>query len=161
MAASKHLEKFTKSQLLTGETVIASQRAYRKDTAFEGLAILTDRRLCFFRAGALSDKFEPFPLSRISSVEARKGLLVFEMKVHTSGDEISLTLMEGADAGADFVRKVQEAMLGEAPATPAPGPAPSGEDPIAQLEKLGGLRAAGVISDEEFAAKKAELLARI
>lgn len=39
--------------------------------------------------------------------------------------------------------------------------AASGGDPLALLERLADLRSKGIISDEEFAAKKAELLARL
>ncbi|MBR5922334.1 MAG: SHOCT domain-containing protein [Clostridia bacterium] len=35
------------------------------------------------------------------------------------------------------------------------------EDPLAQLEKLNKLKEAGIISDEEFNAKKADLLSKI
>jgi hypothetical protein len=42
---------------------------------------------------------------------------------------------------------------------PAPAPAASQEDDMfAQLEKLGQLRDAGVLTDEEFAAQKARIL---
>ena len=34
-------------------------------------------------------------------------------------------------------------------------------DPLAQLEQLGSLRDAGILTDEEFAEKKAALLAQI
>ncbi|MDG4667089.1 SHOCT domain-containing protein [Mycobacterium sp. 236(2023)] len=50
-----------------------------------------------------------------------------------------------------------------AAAPPAPAP-PSSSDPssvIAAIESLAGLHERGILSDEEFAAKKAELLARI
>jgi hypothetical protein len=43
-------------------------------------------------------------------------------------------------------------------AAPAP-PAPTSDDMFAQLEKLGQLRDAGVLTDEEFAAQKARILA--
>ena len=43
-----------------------------------------------------------------------------------------------------------------APATPAPAPAQS--DYIEELQKLAGLRDAGIISEEEFEAKKKQLL---
>jgi hypothetical protein len=48
-----------------------------------------------------------------------------------------------------------------APATaPAPAAAPAGgEDLMAQLKQLGDLKAAGVLTEEEFAAAKAKLLA--
>ena len=42
-----------------------------------------------------------------------------------------------------------------APAQPAPGT----EDVAAQLEKLADLKAKGILTDEEFAAQKAKLLA--
>jgi hypothetical protein len=42
---------------------------------------------------------------------------------------------------------------------PAP-PAPQGDDVIAQLERLGELRASGVLTEAEFDAQKARLLAR-
>lgn len=56
-----------------------------------------------------------------------------------------------------------------APSALAPAPAPSGQpvggttadDVLATLERLGTLRDAGVVTAEEFEAKKAELLARL
>ncbi|MBA2418861.1 MAG: SHOCT domain-containing protein [Nocardioidaceae bacterium] len=47
-----------------------------------------------------------------------------------------------------------------APVT-ATAPAPQAADPIEQLRKLGELRDAGVLSEEEFAAKKADILSRM
>ena len=38
-------------------------------------------------------------------------------------------------------------------------PAPAQVDPIAQLKELGELHSSGVLTDEEFAAQKAKLLA--
>ena len=47
-----------------------------------------------------------------------------------------------------------------APVAPAaPAAASAGDDLMAQLSKLADLKAAGVLSDEEFAAAKAKLLA--
>jgi len=44
-------------------------------------------------------------------------------------------------------------------AAPAPAPAaPAGDDMVAQLKQLADLKAAGILSDEEFAAAKAKLL---
>jgi hypothetical protein len=48
-----------------------------------------------------------------------------------------------------------------APAQPAaPAPAPPAPDRIAQLKQLGELKAQGVLTDEEFAAEKARVLAQ-
>ena len=41
---------------------------------------------------------------------------------------------------------------------PAPSAPPTGDDLTAQLERLGQLRASGVLTEEEFAAQKSRLL---
>lgn len=51
----------------------------------------------------------------------------------------------------------QQGQYSEAPPEAA-APAPA-EDPIAQLKELGELRDKGVLTEEEFAAQKAKLLA--
>lgn len=48
-----------------------------------------------------------------------------------------------------------------AAAPPAPAPPPvqeAADDPVAQIQKLGELRDQGLLTDEEFAAKKAQIL---
>jgi Short C-terminal domain len=49
-----------------------------------------------------------------------------------------------------------------APPPPPPPPAPAGGQPdmLEQLQKLGELRAAGVLTEAEFAAQKAKILAQ-
>ncbi len=44
------------------------------------------------------------------------------------------------------------------PPPAAPAPAPSEDDVISQLERLGALKAQGIITDQEFQAQKAKLL---
>jgi len=46
------------------------------------------------------------------------------------------------------------------PAAPPPAAAPSMDDKIAQLQNLASLKTAGVLTDEEFAAQKAKILAQ-
>ena len=47
-----------------------------------------------------------------------------------------------------------------APPAPAPAPAPAeADDPVARLKELAELKAAGVLTDEEFATMKAKILA--
>jgi hypothetical protein len=41
---------------------------------------------------------------------------------------------------------------------PTPEPAGGGEDTLAQLERLGQLKAQGILTEEEFAAQKAKVL---
>ncbi|RTL06906.1 MAG: SHOCT domain-containing protein [Acidimicrobiia bacterium] len=44
-------------------------------------------------------------------------------------------------------------------AAPAPAPAPAGDDKLDQLQKLGDLKAQGILTDAEFEAQKAKILA--
>ena len=48
---------------------------------------------------------------------------------------------------------------GVAAAQAAPAPAPAADDIMTQIQKLADLKAAGILTDEEFAAAKAKLLA--
>jgi hypothetical protein len=45
------------------------------------------------------------------------------------------------------------------PPAPAPAPAAAGGDMMAELQKLADMKAAGILTDDEFAAAKAKLLA--
>ena len=51
----------------------------------------------------------------------------------------------------------QQARLAQRQAQPAPT-APSGADTLAQLQQLGEMRSAGLLTDAEFAAAKAKIL---
>ena len=46
----------------------------------------------------------------------------------------------------------------EKSAASAPAPAPADDDAMAQLQKLGEMKAQGLLSDEEFSAMKSKLL---
>ena len=50
----------------------------------------------------------------------------------------------------------QQPQYAEAP--PAAAPAPAEDDSMAQLEQLADLHTKGILTDEEFAAKKAQIL---
>lgn len=74
----------------------------------------------------------------------------------------------GTDAGTDAGAGTGPARTGDDDAPRGPSsagpaaPAPStGDDPLRLIERLGGLRDQGLLTDEEFAAKKRELLARL
>ena len=66
----------------------------------------------------------------------------------------------GLGAGVGFGQVVGQAM-GQALTPPAAAPAVSADEVVATLEKLHGLMEKGILSAEEFAAKKAELLKKL
>lgn len=103
----------------------------------------------------------------IASVNSKKsGLTKTEVNVHTPAGAISFRC---SGKEADQFKSLVLRLVGEASqpqvvmqqaAPQAPAPAPK-EDVMGQLQQLGQLRDAGVLSDVEFEAKKAELLGRL
>lgn len=69
--------------------------------------------------------------------------------------------MSNGYAPAGFGGHAAGAPGGHAMPASVPTPASSGDDILAQLERLGGLRDAGVLTPDEFEAKKAEMLRRL
>ena len=64
-----------------------------------------------------------------------------------------------ARAYAEAQQQVQgQQVVYAAPPPAAPAPQAPQEDPIAQLERLGALKAQGILTEEEFAAQKAKIL---
>jgi len=61
---------------------------------------------------------------------------------------------KNVEAYSEAEAEVQAQQVASAP----PPPAPSQDDTIAQLERLGALKAQGILTEEEFAAEKAKVL---
>lgn len=145
------------------ETVgVIAQGTYRSN---QGIAVLTDRRLVFVFHGLVSQAVEDLMLERITSVSTRVGPALGELVVHTAGASAVVGGVVKADLAllADAVRRV--VAQGSAPVVAVPQQAtvqaaPVPADPAEQLRQLAGLRDAGVLTEEEFAAKKAEVLQR-
>jgi hypothetical protein len=128
----------------------------------EGLITVTDRRVLFIDQGMFSSHREDFPYEKISSVQCSKGMLSGKVTIFASGNKAVIDNVmprQQADSIADHIR----GLITAAPASPAPvssgGDAAS--DPYEKLRKLGDLRDAGVLTEEEFNEKKAALLGDI
>ncbi|MGK3708852.1 DUF4429 domain-containing protein [Arthrobacter sp. IK3] len=87
----------------------------------------------------------------------------FGSQTRDAGRDENSMVIYGNDADylalRDAVEKAQRALHQSQAAPPAP-PAPM-DDVYAQLEKLGKLRDAGILTESEFETKKADLLARM
>lgn len=128
-----------------------------------GLVALTDRRLLFVKDGMMSKATEDFPIEKISSVQWNSGLVQGTLTVFASGNKAEITQIYKDDGKriADAIRNRLSGPAGTPQPTPeAPAAAPS-EDVFETLRKLGELRDLGIVTPEEFEAKKAELLRRI
>jgi Bacterial PH domain/Short C-terminal domain len=125
-----------------------------------GLLVLTDRRLIFLFHGWTGQRNEDFPLDTITSISAGSGIAMGSITVFSGGAKAEIKSINKADAKAlaDEVRN-RLATRGVRLTDAAPQTAPP--DVLAQLKQLGELHEAGVLTSEEFEAKKAELLKRL
>ncbi len=76
-----------------------------------------------------------------------------------SGQEQEQAAQEEQAAKAQAYDQQQYAQQQYAPPPPPQPAAPAQTDVITQLQKLGELKAAGILTEEEFAAQKAKILA--
>jgi hypothetical protein len=118
-----------------------------------GLLALTSHRLIFLFAGLVNSAFEDFPISNISSISYKSGMALASIEVYASGNKATIKNVNKADAKeiADAIR----AKLGRPAAATTVQGASSAAD---ELAKWAALRDSGVISAEEFEAKKRQLL---
>lgn len=131
--------------LWQGETV--DRMTVAKHGLGKGVIVLTNRRVFFIQQGMLAHKIEDFPIDRVTSVELSSGWATGSLSVSVPGNKavfVNVNKHDGKDM-ADLIRS----RIGSAP------------DVMAQLRELGELRDAGVVTPEEFEAKKAELLKRL
>jgi hypothetical protein len=111
---------------------------------------------------------EMIPVKSISSVTTKRdGMMNSKVSVITSGNTVDFRV---SHAEAKIVKDTLTSLiLGTHPAQAAPTPPPAPAAPVAQpaaaptaqLQQLASLRDAGILTEEEFAAKKAEILARL
>ncbi|WP_407258274.1 PH domain-containing protein [Klebsiella quasipneumoniae] len=163
MKENNHVEKFKLSHLNSGESVIAWAEGYigkmmgsGKNTQHNGALIVTETRVAFYRKGFIGEVIETIPLKSITSIERKSTLGHRVIRVHTSHDDLEfktfskeseLALVEAIESGRGLRSETVASEKNKA-----------SSDPFEQLKKLSELKEAGVISDEEFQAKKSKLM---
>ena len=128
----------------------------------QGLVVLTNERLFFFEKSLGSETVEEFPLAVINSLSIHKKMTGETLKIFSSGNQSEVnSMMHGqGDALVRAYHAAKRALV--SPKAPAGAPTSAApEDPFAQIERLGELRDKGLVSDEEFEAKKADVLGRM
>lgn len=122
-----------------------------------GILAATNKRLVFVDRGMIYGiRVEDFPYDKISSIQYETGMLGAKIMIFTSGNKAEIKHVRNAVAKnfGDYVRarisKVQEH---------ASNPKQeAGDDVTTQLEKFASLKDKGIISDDEFNAKKKQIL---
>lgn len=131
------------------------------DNGYEYLLVFPDRveYIAKGQPGVFGRKgrgTEVIPIDRITSVSTRKTLVFMHVIITASGQTIEFKSNEWMAPA--LKAKILE--LVNSPKTAA-STAAATPDPTEQLAKLADLHKAGVLTDEEFTTKKAELLRKI
>jgi Bacterial PH domain/Short C-terminal domain len=162
----KLLEK-AQEHLDVGEEVLAAiegtyeTKKMGNDWNRKGILAATNHRLVFYAKKMGGYDFEAFPYKNISSIEMSKGMMGHRIKFFASGNEVFLKWIDKKANVPEFVAavKAQIERSQAMPATPAT-PDAATPDVAGQLRTLAQLREEGLVSDDEFEAKRAELLAK-
>lgn len=124
-----------------------------------GLLVGTDRRLLFIDKGLMSLKVEDFSYDKITSIQYKTGIVWGEIEVLASGNRAIFKNIE-----KKYVRDFGDWLRAKISA-PKPSPstivqvaAPTPGSHLEDLVRLAELNKQGVLTDEEFAAKKKQLL---
>ena len=121
----------------------------------KGILLVTEKRAMIFGKKLFGYDLESFPLCKITAIEMSVGMIK-QITLRKSRNSAYLTsITQGLPNGV--VNYIRENM-GETAAVPASAPA---EDIPAQIQKLAALKDQGILTEEEFTSKKAELLARM
>jgi hypothetical protein len=134
-----------------------------QDSVRNGVLLATDHRLFFYAKKVTGYDIESFPYENISSFEQGKNMMGGTISFFASGNKATMKWIKEGDLRL-FTEIVRGRMGKSKPAVDRSesDSAPSATDDIpAQITKLAALRDAGVLTEAEFADKKAELLSRM
>jgi len=160
---NKHVTNFKKKHLQQGESVktwgdgyIGNVMGKGKDTQHNGVLLVTDVRVAFYRKGLFGEVLENIPLKLITSIERKSMLGHRVIKLHTSHDDLAFKTFS-KEAELNIIEAI-EAGRGLKAVVPDIAAPVATNDPYEQLKKLSELKSAGIISEEEYLQKKEKLL---
>jgi Short C-terminal domain len=162
----KHTGTFRRDKLMPEETLEAQLDGWLDKPTGQGGVIkhsgefvLTNKRACFYSKAPFEEIFETIPLSKITSVETSSLMGYRVLRLHTAHDDLEFKTLEPKPFFDKLLAHLER--LRNQPAGGSVAAASSAESITDQIKKLGELRDAGFLTNDEFNAKKAELLARL
>jgi hypothetical protein len=161
-----HIRTFRQEKLMRGEMLvghlegwIGEKMGQGERIRHNGQFILTNERACFYRMDPFEEVFETIPLSKISSVETLSLMGYRVLRLHTAHDELDFKTLETKEVFNEVVAQLER--LRNEPTDHSVASAAAAEPITDQIKKLGELRDCGLLTEDEFNTKKAELLARL
>ncbi len=126
-----------------------------------GLLFVTDKRVVFYyKIGLGRWQQIIFPYKHITSASHRKGMMGDGIDIHAMSDNITLGYIPLGDGiiAVEYINKIMKQMKTQKVEVVSSEP---NVDIMDQIEKLGNLKDKGLITEEEFNSKKAEMLERL
>jgi hypothetical protein len=123
-----------------------------------GAFFATSHRLVFYAKKLFGYDMEVFPYENLSSLEISKGFMGHTLSFFASGNKVKMKWITQGDIKG-FTELVKTRM-GKKSVSEGTQQAPSDDIP-AQILKLSKLKDHGIISEQDFEAKKQELLKRM
>lgn len=162
----KHLDLFSSKKLRENEVIRGSVKGYissrkkdSKDALMTGRLIVTDQRVCFYRHGFVGEKYESIDLPNVKSMETSSLLGHRSLKVYSTHNDLTFNSFRPKREFEEIITFLENPV--RSPKTEVEMPSTADNSPVVRLKKLTDLHKAGLITEQEFAAKKSELLAQI
>lgn len=155
MASIEKLTEQAKQYMEANESVVATvaglyeSKMFGQDTYRRGVLIATSARVVFYGKKLIGYELEVFPYSNISSIEMSKGFLGHKISFFAVGNKVSMIRIGEGDV-LKLVNHIRD-NIGKKHTSAA-------DDTAEQIQKLHELKEKGILTDEEFQAKKKLLL---
>lgn len=142
-------------ELAPGERIIVATHGFHDDKPT--ILTVTDRRIIMISGEVLGwdTASQTIALDKVSSISEKAGFALGTIRISTSNDEIEVKKVATNEVKS-VVSAARRAL--EQKSAPSPAPATNGGSSVDELKNLAELHAAGVLTDEEFAAAKARIL---
>ncbi len=145
--------------LMEGEVVydvatgMVQVRRMGSDAKRSGTVAVTDRRVILFTKKLGGYDVQDFAFGLLTSLDHKKGFQFGNLDLAASGDRARVTMIPKGD-----VERIAQAIRQRMAAAHTSASAPRPDDFATRLRELASLRDEGLITSEEFEAKKRQLL---
>jgi hypothetical protein len=161
MAKIDRLTEKAKEYLNPNEEVVAivmgayETKILGEDSVRNGVLIATNKRLVFYAKKLMGYELEDFPFSNISSIESGKNMMGHNISFFASGNKVKMKWINDGEI-KKFVEHVRSEIGKESSSSNS-----KAENIPDQIEKLSKLKDQGILTEDEFQAKKEDLLSRM
>ncbi|WP_454833791.1 PH domain-containing protein [Rahnella aceris] len=163
MKDNKHITAFKKSHLRSGESIKAFGQGYignamgsGKDKQYNGVLIITESKVTFYRKGFIGEVIQNIPLKSITSIERKSTLGHRSIKIHTSHDDLEFKTFD-KEAELNLIDMIEEGRK-LASTSLITNEKVNSDDGFSRLKSLTKLKDEGLITDAEFIEKKKSIL---